>query len=63
VSDSGSTSEVSAMVMVGSPSPTSPFTVPAIKNTASASRMASVVMQSSVVPSEAEGPPHQAAAA
>jgi hypothetical protein len=43
VSDSGSTNEVSAMVIVGNPSPTSPFTVPASRNTASARRMSSVV--------------------
>ena len=33
-SGSGNTSEVSAMVMVGSPSPTSPLTVPANRKTA-----------------------------
>src|SRR4029078_12726395 len=42
--------EVSAMVMVGRPSPTNPFTVPATKNTASASRMCSVVISPSEPP-------------
>ena len=42
-SGSGSTSEVSAMVMVGSPSPTSPLTVPASRKTARPKMICDVV--------------------
>src|SRR5258705_8916704 len=44
-SGSGRTSEVSAMVMVGRPSPTNPLTVPASRKTARPKMMSAVVME------------------
>src|SRR5258708_12741230 len=49
---SGSTRLVRAMVMVGNPSPTRPFTVPAIRNTASPKRICSVVTGRLVPPGD-----------
>src|SRR5690242_3982076 len=51
-SGDGSTSDVSAIVMVGRPSPTSPFTVPATRNTARPKTICPVVTGPLVPPGE-----------